>query len=121
MANKYRAQKATIDGITFDSKKEARRWQELKLLEAAGQIRDLNRQVKFDLKAYRASINHPAQPIKIRSAGFPNGRLATWTADFTYVEDGKWTVEDVKGMDTPVSRLKRAIVEAMLGIEVRIT
>ena len=48
-SNKYQNKKITIDGVKYDSKKEARRWQELKLLEKAGEIYDLRRQVKFVL------------------------------------------------------------------------
>ncbi len=47
--NKYAALKMTVDGITFDSRKEARRYTELKLLERTGKITDLQRQVKFKL------------------------------------------------------------------------
>ena len=116
--HKYRAQRTTVDGITFDSKKEARRWQELRLLEKAGEIRQLERQVRFHLWAYCSGA---PKDIKIRSQGYPNGRAATWVADFVYHENGAQVIEDVKGMDTQVSRLKRAIVEAMLGTEIRIT
>ena len=47
--SKYYNQKTTINGIVFDSRKEARRWTELTLLLKAGQIKDLQRQVKFVL------------------------------------------------------------------------
>ena len=131
--NKYRAKRTTVDGITFDSKREARRWQELKLLERAGKISDLRRQVAFPLYAaiIMSSDDSPFQegetlsaPIMIRSAGYPNGRQAKYVADFVYVENGKRVIEDVKGgkaTDTPLSRLKRAIVEAQEGVRIRLT
>ncbi len=120
--NKYRAQRTTVDGITFDSKKEARRWQELKLLERAGEISELRRQVKYNLYAgHKRFIVDCAEPILIRSTRYPNGRGVTYVADFVYTENGQQVIEDTKGMDTPVSRLKRAIVEAMTGTKVRIT
>ena len=55
MKNKYHNKKVTVDGITFDSVKEARRYSELILLQRAGKIKDLRRQVKFELipKQYR--------------------------------------------------------------------
>ena len=49
MRNKYGNKKTVVDGITFDSRKEAKRYQELKLLEKAGEIKDLRRQVKYEL------------------------------------------------------------------------
>lgn len=111
---KYRAQRTTVDGITFDSKKEARRWGELQMLAKAGEITELERQHKIPLAM-------DEYPIKIRSARYPNGRRVSYVADFTYFENGQFVIEDTKGFDTPLSRLKRAIVEAMTGAEVRIT
>ena len=115
----------------FDSKKEARRWQELKLLEKAGKISKLERQVKFVLYAYgqRPLGAGRETPIRIRSKGYPNGRQATYTADFQYIEDGQVVLEDCKSARfkngkstaTEASRLRMAIVEAMLGTEIRIT
>lgn len=126
--NKYRAKRTTVDGITFDSKKEANRWQELKLLERAGEISELRRQVAFPLwaatnsKTISQTLDTPAgRLVKIRSDRYPNGRQATYVADFVYTENGQQVVEDTKGMITPVAKLKIAIVEAMLGIRVRIT
>ena len=63
-------------------------------------------------------------PVLIRSKGYPNGRRASYIADFKYftdIEGNRMVVEDVKGMDTPVSRLKRAIVEAQYGIRILLT
>ena len=108
--SKYRSRKVTVDGITFDSVKEAGRWQELKLLERAGEIRDLQRQVPF--------VVIPAQRDE-------NGKLiekeVRYVADFTYIEKGKLTrtVEDVKGMRTREYVLKRKMLLWRLGIRIR--
>ncbi len=92
--HKYNAVKTTVDGITFDSKKEARRYSELKLLEKAGHIRNLELQPK-----YRCEID---------------GKLiCTYKADFRYFTDERKVVEDVKGMKTPIYRLKKKLVEAL--------
>jgi hypothetical protein len=105
----------TVDGIVFDSKGEARRWAELKLLQAAGLIWGLSRQVVYPL-----FIND--EPVKIRSKGYPNGRTVSYRADFVYFEnDNQQVVEDYKGFDDPCSRLRRAVVEAIYGFEIRIT
>lgn len=84
--NKYNAKKITVDGKTFDSKKEADRYKELKLLEKAGQITDLATQVSFCLI-----------PKQVDDNGKVVERACTYKADFVYTENGKRIVEDVKG------------------------
>lgn len=114
-ANKYRAQKTVVDGITFDSKKEAKRWCELRLLEKAGHIMNLERQ-----HAIWLTIGNT--PIKKKSKGYPNGRRVKWIADFVYFEGTKRIYEDTKGFRTREGALKIAIVEAMHPhVEVRLT
>ena len=98
--SKYRSKKAVVDGITFDSKKEAERYCELKLLEKAGKIKDLTLQYKFEL-----------QPsFKKNGKTF---RAITYIADFTYLdlERMKNVVEDVKGYRTKEYQLKRKLFE----------
>ncbi len=103
--NKYGAVKTEVDGIKFDSKAEAKRYMELKLLEKAGEISGLQLQPRYDF-----SLNG----VKI---GF-------YKADFYYIDgDGvevpyKEVVEDVKGMKTPVYRLKKKLMKAMHGIDI---
>lgn len=110
--NKFNATRVVVDGLRFDSKREAARWQELKHLEKAGRISRLTRQVPFTFEV-------DGRPVLIRSKGYPNGRRVSYVADFCYVDDaGALVVEDSKGMDTPVSRLKRGMVEAFHGIRV---
>lgn len=95
---KYHNRKVVVDGIVFDSMKEANRWKELKVLERAGQVRDLQRQVKFRLI--------PAQrewTDETTATGKPKkGKLleheCSYIADFTYKNRyGLLVVEDVKG------------------------
>ena len=113
--NKYKAKRTTVDNITFDSMKEAERYEQLKLLESNGIIHNLELQPAF-------AIVIDGEPVKIRSKGFPNGRSVKYIADFQYIlhRDNSVVVEDVKGMDTPLSRLKRALVESIYGVRVRV-
>ena len=96
--SKYKAKKVVVDGITFDSKKEARRYKELKLLERAGVIKDLVLQPSFLLQdkfKYKDKTEHKIKYI----------------ADFKYLDTktGKTVVEDVKGYKTDVYKLKRKL------------
>lgn len=110
--NKYRNEKVALDGIKFDSKKERDRYAELEMLERAGAIKALVLQPKFDLMC-------GGKPVKIRDKNGV-GRQSRAVLDFQYVDakSGALVVEDVKGMDTPISRLKRALLEAEYGIKV---
>ena len=97
--NKYNNRKAVVDGITFDSLKEARRWEELKLAERAGAIADLERQVRFEL------IPAQREPdTRGPRGGVKQGKLlerqVIYVADFVYMDmqTGEKVVEDVKGM-----------------------
>lgn len=106
--SKYHNKKVTVDGITFDSIKEANRWNELRLMERAGEIKALVRQVKIELipktKLYRACYYIP---------------------DFTYFDkrEGKTIYEDVKGGNfrTKEYLLKRKLLYWQHGIEIRET
>ena len=99
MRNKYRAIKTIVDDITFDSKKEARRYVQLKLLVKAGVVTKLELQPRYDLI------------INTVKCGF-------YKADFRYFENGREVVEDVKGMKTPVYNLKKKLIKAIYGIEI---
>jgi hypothetical protein len=112
--SKYGATKTMVDGILFDSVKEAKRWQELRLLEKAGEISHLERQPKFYLYGKDG-------PVLIRSRGYPNGRRAVWKGDFAYFCSirNKRICEDVKGFRTPIFILKKAVVQACYpGLEI---
>ena len=99
--NKFRNTPVTVEGIRFDSKAEAKRWGELRLLERANQIRDLERQV-----TYRLEVNSEL--------------VSRYVADFRYFDRArsKWVVEDVKGVRTPEFKLKAKLMKAIHRIEV---
>lgn len=105
--SKYNAKKTTIDGITFDSRREAKRYSELKLMERAGAISDLRRQVRYELI--------PAFDVQGK-----HYRPTSYVADFVYVDTktGKEIVEDVKGMRTPIYRLKAKLFAAKYGVSI---
>jgi len=106
--NKYGAKKTQVGGVKFDSKKEALRWMELQMLEKAGEISDLQRQVKVQLMGQYA-------PIYTRT-----GRKMKYVADFTYIDNQTeiLVIEDVKGFKTKEYEVKRAILQAM-GLDIR--
>ena len=105
--SKYHSKKTTINGITYDSKKEARRHGELLLLERAGKISDLETQVKFELL--------PSQRID----GKVVERPVSYVADFVYKQDGKMIVEDTKGFRTADYILKRKMLLFFHGIRIK--
>ena len=95
---KYHNTKVYVNGIKFDSKLEAGRYRELLLLEQAGQIRNLRRQVEFELQP---SFKKNGKTI----------RKISYIADFVYEEAGKTIVEDSKGMATDLFKLKKKLFE----------
>ena len=113
-ANKYHAKKVVVDGLTFDSQKEANRWQQLKLMQQAGLIKNLERQVPYPLAKVIDGTDYV-----VRTQG---GGCMRYYADFRYYDVGrkKEVVEDVKGVDTDVSAIKRAIVKMFYNIDVEI-
>lgn len=98
--NKYNAKKTTIDGITFDSKKEANHYCELKLLEKAKEISHLQLQPRFEL-----------QP-KFEKNG-KKYRAIEYVADFMYYDNRlkKTIIQDTKGMKTEIFKIKQKIFE----------
>lgn len=102
--NKYGAVKEVVDGITFDSKREAKRYGELKNLEQSGLISDLELQPRFALQG-------PNGPLQA-----DDGRQLFYYADFCYRDGDQVVIEDVKSEATSKNatyRLKRAIVRNM--------
>lgn len=119
--SKYGSRKVTINGITFDSRKEAARYQELKLLERAGAIRDLKRQVKYVLiPAQRVFTNEID-----KKDNFKKGKLlereCAYIADFVYfdMQTGRITVEDTKGFKTKDYIIKRKLMLHVYGIRIK--
>ena len=106
---KYRNRKTTVDGVTYDSAKEARRGAELRLMERAGLISDLCAQVRYELI--------PAQ----KRNGKVVERPVYYIADFVYVQDGETVVEDTKSpaTRTPQYIIKRKLMLWEYGIQVK--
>lgn len=104
---KYGNKKVVVDGLKFDSRKEANRYFELKLLEQAGKITDLKTQQKFELI--------PSQQI----AGKVVERPCNYIADFVYKENGKIIVEDTKGFKTKDYIIKRKLMLYVYGIKIK--
>ena len=116
---KYGAKPTTVDGIQFASKAEARRYGELKLLEKAGEIEDLELQPSFSLHA--ASTTGQFREAVKAAAGTRNTLVGHYRADFGYLDYKRGRiVEDVKGIDTPLSKWKRKHVAAQYGVTVEI-
>lgn len=99
---KYHSRKVTLDGHTFDSKAEAKRYCELKLLERAGAIRGLNIQPRFELQ----------EPFMCDGKKY---RKIEYIADFSYYKGSQMIVEDVKGMKTDVYKLKKKLFLKQYG------
>lgn len=96
---KYGSRKTTVDGILFDSAREARAWQKLRLMESCGEIEGLQRQVPFVLTV--------------------NGvKVCKYIADFVYTENGMKVVTDAKGVRTREYLLKKKLMKALYGIEI---
>lgn len=106
--NKYGAIKTVVNGERFDSRKEACRWKELQLLERAGKISGLRRQVRY--KLLDAVIDDGGK--KVLGA-------ASYVADFVYEQDGETVVEDAKGFKTEAYKLKRKLMWDKHGILVQ--
>lgn len=121
--SKYGAEKTVVDGMMFDSRKEANRWCELRMLERAGEIKNLRRQVEYVL------ITEKREPPTVgKRGGVKEGRViqkaVKYRADFVYEsKDGKTVVEDVKGYKGggayAVFAIKKKLMREVFGIEVQ--
>lgn len=101
--NKFNASRTKVNGISFASRREARRWEKLRDLARAGVIQELRRQVRYPLHA-------------------PDGsRVGFYVADFEYREDGALITEDAKGMKTDLYVWKKRHFEAEYGRHIRET
>ena len=122
MASKYLNRKVVNKDGVFDSRKEYKRWCELKLLEQAGRINDLERQVRIEvLPAQREPDTVGKRGGKIK--GKLIERKVSYVADFKYwdCDAGDYVYEDVKGVRTKDYILKRKILLWRYGIKVRET
>lgn len=110
--SKYKAIRTTVDGIVFDSKREARRWQELKLLERSGKIRELGRQITYVLAP------------SVRIAGEKRARPELrYKADFAYEDcvTGAFVIEDSKGFSDTAFRIRQHLMKSVHNIDVRLS
>lgn len=109
VASKYGAKRVQVDGFTFASMAESRRYIELKQLEAAGHISKLELQPRFEL----------APSVKYTGAAKAKPALR-YVGDFRYVDHlGKTVIEDVKGKPTEAYLLKKHLMLAIHGIEIK--
>jgi len=100
MTSKYHNQRTVAGGVSFASRGEARRWRSLVLLQQAGEIFNLERQVRFQLLCCGV-------------------KLGQYIADFTYcTKVGEYVVEDFKGYRTPMYRWKKKHLQAQYGYEI---
>ena len=110
--NKYHNRKTEVDGIVFDSKREAERYRQLLFMSKVGMIKDLKRQVKYCLIP---TIEGEGRKVSQRAVHY--------IADFTYYEktgdDWTFVAEDVKGILTDVYKLKKKLMLWRYGIEIR--
>jgi hypothetical protein len=103
--SKYNNQRTEIDGFTFDSLKEAKRYCELKLLMRGGVISNLRLQVPYEL-------------IPAQKGGIRKELPMIYKADFVYIENGSEIIEDAKGVLTDVYRIKRKLMK-LIGKEIK--
>lgn len=116
----------TADGIDHDSRKEARRWNELLLLERAGMISDLRRQVKYVLIPKQTeSVERYSERTgrRLKDAERTIESECSYIADFVYVDSAtrKTVVEDSKGVRTKEYRIKKKLMLFVHGIKIRET
>ena len=117
--SKYKAKKVEYNGMKFDSKLELKRYKELEQLEQAGEITNLQRQVKFVL----IPTQREPDEIGVRG-GVKKGKVieheCSYIADFVYYdEDGDMVVEDSKGVKTKDYTIKRKLMLYVHGIKIK--
>jgi hypothetical protein len=124
--NKYKNRFTECDGKMFHSKREAKRYNDLKIMEKAGLIRNLQLQKKYDfvLSGLSASDRNYHKPLKYTTASGKGNRNVGYIADFVYERlhsNGSHyeiVVEDCKGFHTPVYKLKKALMKWFYDIDV---
>ena len=109
--------------MVFDSTKEARRWEQLLLLQRAGKITSLQRQVPYELlpNQYETYPRYSKKGERLKDGTKLIERKVEYVADFTYAdaESGELTVEDVKGVRTKEFVIKRKLMYAVHGIKIK--
>lgn len=116
--SKYHSKKVIVGGEVFDSRKEYRRFCELSLLQKAGAITELQRQVEYEL----IPAQRGPDTVGVRG-GIKKGRVieqkCSYVADFVYKENGKTVVEDTKGFKTKDYIIKRKLMLWVHGIKIK--
>ena len=120
---KYHSKKTVIDGITFDSKKEAERYSELKLLERCGAISNLELQKVYELipAQYELYERYGKNGYRLKDGKKCIEKSCVYKADFVYIdnETGQQVVEDTKGMRTTDYIIKRKLMLYVHGIKIK--
>src|SRR6478736_7621259 len=106
--SKYNNRKVEQDGMKFDSLKELHVWNVLCARQADGEISNLERQVSYRFEVCGNLIRY-----------LPSKRPLTYIADYRYVEDGKYVVDDAKGLLTQEYKIKKALMFWVNGIEIK--
>jgi hypothetical protein len=122
MGSKYHNRKTRVsNGQIADSRKEARRYEELLLLQRAGRISNLLTQVPYELipAQYETYERYGKSGQRLKDGIKLVERAVVYVADFVYVEDGKTIVEDTKGVRTPDYIIKRKLMLHIHGIRIR--
>ena len=119
--SKFHSKKITVDGITFDSKKEYLRYCELALLEKAGQIQNLELQKVYELipAQYETFERYGKNGYRLKDGSRCIEKACVYKADFVYTENGKTVVEDTKGFKTKDYIIKRKLMLHIHGIRIR--
>jgi hypothetical protein len=110
-ANKYKNIKVEVDGIKFDSQREAGHYLKLKMMQQGGLISELKMQVEYPLKCNEMIVN--GEIVKL-----PYQIKKSWIADFTYIENGILKVIDVKGYKTKSYKLAKILIKKLYNIDI---
>ena len=120
---KYNATKVVYDGITFDSKREAARYQVLKFLERSGEISNLRLQVEYELipNQYRTEERYGKNGRRLKDKQVLLERKCCYVADFVYTDNktGETVVEDCKGMRVEPYQVKKKLMLWVHGIIIK--
>lgn len=120
---KYNNKKIEVDGMTFDSKKEANRYKELSLLQKAGEISGLRTQVRYVLIPSQREVSDEVYTMGENKGKYKPGKLlereCTYVADFVYYKDGEVIVEDTKGFRTKEYIIKRKLMLYVHHIQIK--
>lgn len=120
MRSKYGNKKAKRDGMVFDSRRERNRYITLSALQRAGEISDLRMQVTYELLPAIYEMEEKQLKTKVKMVQRCAQRAVHYIADFVYKDkEGNEVVEDTKGMRTKEYLLKKKMMRALLGIQIK--